>query len=146
MIKKRLLLFSAAVAFVAFTQATLSDAQTGLNLLKDLGQGLKVVRALPKGSKPSHPDQELLRLVGVSKSDVRRILGIPNYCGHDESFSVSGANCGAASPWRYSWGPPAPDPDSAGPGYVVITSGGPWQIVLEFSSDKVSAAHWEDQR
>jgi hypothetical protein len=136
------LLSSSGVAFVAVAQVALGGTQTGLSLLKDLRQGLELARALPKGSRPPHPDLDLSRLVGVSRSDVERMLGVPSYCGHDESWSDSGANCGARSPWQYSWGPPAPDPGSAGPGYV---TGGPWLLVLDFSSDNVSAAHWQGQ-
>jgi hypothetical protein len=147
MLKRRLIfLFSAGLAFVVAAQVGLGNAQTGISLLKDLRQGLELARALPKGSRPPHPDPDLSRLVGVSRSDVQGVLGLPSYCGHDESFSISEVNCGAASPWQYSWGPPAPEPDSAGPGYVVVTTGGPWLLVVEFSSDRVSAAHWLGQR
>ncbi len=131
----------AALAIVA-RSGTPDSAQ----LLTDLRQGLMVARALPDGSRPPHPNRDMSPLLGLKRAELLRVLGAPSYCGHDESWSSTGTNCNGVSPWQYSWGPPAPDPQSAGPGFVLVTTGGPWLLVLEFSSDKVSAVHWQGQR
>jgi hypothetical protein len=141
--KKRIGFFlAAALAFIAGGQATFGGTEAGLSLLKELRHQLDSVRALPKGSKAVHPDQDLSPLIGVSRSEVEHILGLPSYCGENESWSDRGPDCRDRSPWRYSWGPGSVDADSAGPGRVVVTSGGSWLLVLSFSAERVSSAKW----
>jgi hypothetical protein len=134
-----------ALAFCAWAQTALASNPSGLELLTQLRQGIDAARALPKGSRPAPPKADLSRLMGTTKADVKRILGPPNFRGHDESWSDTGANCAGTSSWRYSWGPPPPE-THAGPDYVEVITGGPWLLVIEFSSNVVAAARWQGQR
>jgi hypothetical protein len=144
--KRVSLLLSTLAAFIAVAPSAFSGTEAGLKLLKDLRQGLDSAQALRSGSRVSLPTQDLSRLIGVHRSDVESTLGLPTYCGHDESWSNVGTNCGTATPWSYRWGPPPPRLDSAGPGRIVVTAGGPPLLVLEFSSDKVTAPRWQEER
>jgi hypothetical protein len=137
--------FLAAVAICVSVQVAAGGATSGLTLLTELHQGLESARALPRGSRPFPSSyQDLSGLIGVSRSDVERILGTPGYCGTSDFLNDSSPNCGAKSFWAYSWGPPPPEFHSE-TGHK-ITTGGPWLLLLEFSSDQVSAARWQGQR
>jgi hypothetical protein len=110
------------------------------SLLRELRAGLVSARALPLGSRPAPPDLELRSLTGISKSQLLKELGNPTYCGVDGDEP-----CATSSSWKYEWGLPAP-PAKGGDGFVEITTGGPFVIVLDFTSDAVSSARWEGQR
>ena len=144
--KRNSLLLTAAAALTAAGQVGLGGTQAGLSLLNELRQELHSARALPVGTKVARPDKNLALLLGLSSTDIQRSLGWRSYCGHDESWSIEGTDCRGKTPWRYSWGPPSPAPDSAGPGRIVVTAGGPPLLVMDFLADKVSAARWEEQR
>ena len=144
--KRSSLLLPAAVAFTAAWQVGLGGTQAGLILLNELRHEFASVRSLPNGSKAPVPDKNLAPLLGLSSADIQRSLGWPTYCGHDETWSTKGTDCAGRTPWGYSWGPPAPTPDSAGSGRIVVPAGGPPLLKLDFTSDKVSSARWEEQR
>jgi hypothetical protein len=138
-------LLASVATLIAGGQVAAAGTESGLKLLKELRRQLDSTRALPRGSKAPRPEQDLSSLVGVSRSEVAHILGLPSYCGQNESWSNRGSDCGGRSPWKYSWGPPGPEPDSAGPGKVVVTAGGPWLLVVTFSADRISSAKWLPQ-
>jgi hypothetical protein len=144
--KRTSLLLSALAMFTAAGQVGLAGTEAGHTLLNELRRELASVRSVPIGTKISLPDKKLGPLLGLSSADIQRFLGWPSYCGHDETWSTKGTDCAGRTPWRYLWGPPPPAPDSAGPGRIVVTAGGPPLLVLDFTSDKVSAARWEEER
>jgi hypothetical protein len=114
-------------------------AQTprGARLLETLQLELAQVRSLPAGERPTPPDQDMRSLIGTSRSEVLKALAAPSHCEPED--------CSKSNSWRYDWGPPAPEPRS-GDGYVTVTSGGPWLLVIEFSRDRAIAARWLGQR
>lgn len=119
------------------------------SLLGDLRENLDSARASSNGTPPPHRAQDLSPLIGVRRSEIEQALGAPSYCGHDELWSDKASDCGKRSPWMYSWGPDPPGKIVATAGVVTavtVTAGGPWLLVLQFSSDKVSAARWLPQK
>lgn len=133
-----------ALAF-ALTDIALGDSSGSFKLLRELRDGLKAARALPKGSRPHHPDVELNNLIGLGKNDVRRYLHDPSYCGNDDSLNDPDADCETSPSWSYSWGPPPPELRS-GPGWIEVSAGGPWLLVLGFTDNHVNAVRWQGQR
>ena len=76
--KKRIgYLLAATLALIANGQTALCGTETGLSLLEKLRHQLDSARALPKGSKAAHPEQDLAPLIGVSSSEVEHTLGLP---------------------------------------------------------------------
>ena len=145
--KQRINLLLAVAALLGLVwQVSLSGVQSGLSLLNELRQERRASHSLAAGTRVVRPKKDLRPLLGLYSADVQRSLGWPTYCGHDESWSSEGTDCRGKSPRRYSWGPPSLAPDSAGPGNIVVTAGGPPLLTLDFSSDEVSSARWEEQR
>jgi hypothetical protein len=116
-------------------------ASAANDLLGLLRVQLRAVRALPDGSRPNPPQLDLTSLEGIARSTIRRALGKPTYC--DEWKSSA---CAHASVWMYVWGPPAAAPQRDSDGSIVVTTGGPWLLVLEFSGDRVAAERFEGQK
>ncbi len=133
-----------SLAFV-FADTALGASSGSFRLLGELRDGLKAARALPEGSRPRHPDVTLGNLIGLSRNDVRRYLKDPSYCGDDDSLDEPDANCDVSTSWGYSWGPPPPELRS-GPGWIEVSAGGPWLLILGFTDDRVAAARWQGQR
>jgi hypothetical protein len=98
-------------------------------------------RAFPDGSRPNPPQIDLTSLKGITRSAVRRALGKPTHCDERKS-SV----CAQANVWMYAWGPPAAAPQRDSDGSTVVTTGGPWLLVLEFSGDRVAAERFQGQK
>jgi hypothetical protein len=139
-------LLTTTVALGLSLQVALGGTASGRQLLTELHQGLESARAMPRGSSPfPSAYQEISGLIGVSRSDVARVLGSPTYCGTRDFLNDSSPDCGTKSFWAYRWGPPPPEPH-LGPGGVDSTTGGPWLLLLDFSSGQVSAARWQGQR
>lgn len=130
-----------AILSFAFSVAHAGD-QTGIWLLRKLQEQLFVVRDLPVGSRPNPPDFKLASLAGITKDDVRRALSEPNGC---EAEKEDVGSCTDSASWIYVWGPPA-EPVREEAGYITVTTGGPWLLVLDFAGDKVSSARWQGQR
>ncbi len=129
----------AAAAVVCLYGCASSASRTFL--LKDLQTGLASARALPPGSRPAPPRVELRALEGASRRELRQAIGEPTYCGEDQDD-----NCDVSRRWRYEWGPPSPPPREASDGSLIVTTGGPFVIVIDFAGDLVSAAQWQGQR
>jgi|SRR5579862_3848853 len=144
--KRISVLFSAAVALAAALEVGIGGTQDGRTLLNELRQELRSARSLPTGTRITLPDKNVSSLVGLRSADIQHFLGWPSYCGHDETWSEKGSDCGGKTPWKYVWGPPSPAPTSAGPGRVVVVAGGPPVLVLDFSAGTVTAARCEEQR
>jgi hypothetical protein len=138
------LFLSAVVTLAAGAQIAFAGDNIGLTMLEHLRQRLDAAHALPKGSRPSPPDIRLSGLYGVARADVERILGAPTYCGEQQPFPES-KDCRSHSLWAYSWGPPPPETHS-GPGWVQVITGGPWLLLLRFSSDRITAVAWQGQK
>ena len=109
-------------------------------VLETLQKGLAEARALPPGTRPVPPELNLAALLGASRASVERALSTPSHCDPDDA-----TDCARSKTWSYEWGPANPEPTS-GDGYVTVTSGGPWLLVVEFSHGRVSAARWLGQR
>jgi hypothetical protein len=103
---------------------------------------LSAAAALPLGSRPSPPDVDLGFLIGLSPQAIRTALGAP--------YSRSAA-CSAAQCWSYRYGPDAAPPkveENNGDGTVDIEviTGGPFLLIVGFSSHHVVLASWQGQR
>jgi hypothetical protein len=102
---------------------------------------LHAARGLPDDSRPDPPQLDLTLLQGIARSTIRRTLGRPTYCDNWKSSA-----CAHANVWMYAWGPPAAPPQRDSDGSTVVTTGGPWLLVLEFSGDRVAAERFQGQK
>ena len=112
----------------------------GTDLLQQLQTKLVRVRGLPNGSRPTPPDVDLLKLNGLGRNDVRSALGAPDPCD-----SEINDDCETRTFWSFRWGPPNAEPKPR-EGYVTVSNGGPWLLVIDFAHDHVVAARWLGQR
>jgi hypothetical protein len=132
------------IVLAAFLTYSATVAQAGSpnveKTLEMLQKNLSQARALPPGERPLPPKVDLAALVGTSRGRVVKALSSPSFCEPEGS-----TDCTRSNTWSYLWGPPAPDPQSDD-GYVTVTTGGPWLLVVEFSGGLVSAARWLGQR
>jgi len=133
----RLVLAALLTAAAAVAQAASPNVEKTLDMLQT---NLAQARALPPGERPPPPKVDLAALVGASRGRVVKALSLPSFCEPEGS-----TDCTRSNSWSYVWGPPDPDPKS-GDGYVTVTTGGPWLLVIEFSGGLVSAARWLGQR
>jgi hypothetical protein len=81
-------------------------------------------------------------LVGLSTREIRQALGAP----YDRSAACLAAQC-----WSYRYGPEAPPPEvetknDDGTVNVVVTTGGPFLLIIGFSSHRAIQAKWQGQR
>lgn len=122
--------------------ALCAHAQTprGARLLETLKLELAQVRSLSAGERPMPPDHDLRSLIGIPRGEVLKALATPSHCEPEDP-----SDCSMSNSWSYAWGPPPPDPKLKD-GYITVTSGGPWLLVIEFSHDRVTAARWLGQR
>ena len=122
--------------------ASAANAATGQHALQVLRSKLSAAAALPLGSRPAPPDMDLGFLVGLSIQEIRHALGAP--------YSRSGM-CSAAQCWSYRYGPDAAPPEVTkknddGTVDVVVTTGGPFLLIIGFSSHHAVLANWQGQR
>ena len=128
-------------ASFALAVGVCSAAPSGVALLEVLRTQLVAARSLAPGSRPEYPDVELSSLVGLSRAKVHSILGKPTYCEPEEQPS-----CSKAASWHYAWGPSADSPRELPDGSVIVTTGGPWLLIIDFVRDRISAVRWQGQR
>ena len=140
MLYQRIVGSALAATVLAISFAISAEDANGTKLLETLQAGLTSARSLPNGSRPAPPDLELKDLVGLDRSSVRRFLDRPSYCEPEESNA-----CAQSASWTYVWGPPSAPPEERD-GYIIVTTGGPWLLVVEFAKNRVSGARWQGQR
>jgi hypothetical protein len=130
----------AAILIIALClgEPAASAANDSLGLLR---VQLHAARALPDGSRPNPPQLDLTSLEGIARSTIQRALGKPTYCDGWKSSA-----CAHAHVWMYAWGPQAAPPQRDSDESMVVTTGGPWLLVLEFSSDHVTAERFRGQK
>jgi len=111
-----------------------------------LSDDFKKARTLPPGSRPSPPDLDLSALLGLSSTRLRSALGSPDHRGHSDH-----AGCDAELCWVFTYGPkesfaPTVIKQENGLDTVVVTTGGPFLLVVGVSSNRVATARWEGQK
>jgi hypothetical protein len=134
---------------VAVLLVHISIAATGdplrIKVLADLQAAFKQARELPRGSRPSPPRSlNIDALIGIQPDVVRASLGTPDYEGNDL------LNCGASRCWAFRYGPERKPPleRDVGDGRkeIVISTGGPWLLLVAIENDSITAARWRGQR
>jgi len=114
-------------------------------ILRDLQDSFAGARSLPPGSRPEIPMYlNIYALTGVKPTDVREVLGAPNFEGTD-------LDCGAPTCWAFTFGPraaPIPPERDLGNGSVEVTvvTGGPWYLLLGIEHDLIKTVAWRGQR
>ena len=108
--------------------------------LETVGAAFVAARAMPLDSRPMPPDIDLRSVVGASSPDVLKALGLPRHCTYEFRNHLPGATC-----WSYTYGPKSAPPQIED-GYIVVTTGGPWLLLLEISDDRVVNATWLGQK
>jgi hypothetical protein len=126
------------------TRAVHSDPHSP-TVLTELAADFSAARAQPLGSRPAPPYVDLERLIGLNVSSIQAALGAP------DSREPGMPLCEATRCWSYTYGPgPAPVPNEVQHdgdiSFIVVTTGGPFLLVLGVSGDRVASAHWLGQR
>jgi hypothetical protein len=114
--------------------------------LAALASDFAKARALPPGSRPAPPGLNLEDLVGLSLSQIRSALGSP-----DKPIEGYGFECGAERCFAFTYGPtgheePTEIKQADGLETVVVTTGGPFLLVVGVSSKEVITARWQGQK
>jgi len=91
------------------------------------------------GGRPAPPSTNLESLAGIRRATVAEVLGQPAACDMD-----SEPGCGD-SVWHYVFGP-EPGAAEIGADSVLVTTGGPWLLVIHFGNDRVASANWQGQK
>ena len=128
------------LAFALIASAA-SDA-ADQHALRTLRAKFSVAAALPLGSRPAPPDVDLGLLIGLPAQEIRHALGVP----YSRSVVCSAPQC-----WSYRYGPDAAAPEVTkknddGTVDVVVTTGGPFLLIIGFSSHHVVLANWQGQK
>lgn len=105
-------------------------------------------RSLPEGTRPTPPYFNLEQLVGASQSSVRHALGAP-----DPQWQISRELCQAAICVSYTYGAretkSSTEPvrhNADGTDSIVVSTGGPWLLILGFTDARLVGARWLGQR
>jgi hypothetical protein len=125
---------------------SINDRTSSLNAL---AKHFARARILPSGSRPSPPTIDLGMIVGLRSAAIRKALGVsdPPVDGYD-------FQCGAPTCWVYTYGPeehgggeetPSIE-DGSNLSTIVITTGGPFLLVLGISANRVLTARWQGQK
>jgi hypothetical protein len=138
---------SVLICSVSFAADTTKSSQLTLSAL---ARDLVKARALPEGTRPQPPDDvELSDLLGLSFSSVRHALGVPDK--RHRRWVPPG--CHAPICLTYTYGrqeSPATSsaPVDLGNGMmeILVSTGGPYLLVLGFSGDRLVSADWLGQR
>ena len=90
------------------------------------------------------PNVDLERLIGLSVSSIRAALGAPDR--KEPGMPL----CEANRCWSYTYGPgPAPLSNEVQhdgkTDFIIVTTGGPFLLILGFSGDRVISAPWLGQ-
>src|SRR6202022_640101 len=98
-------------------------------------------------TRPTPPYFYLEQLVGASQSSVRHALGVP-----DSQWRISRELCQAALFVSYTFGAretiSSPEPvrhNADGTDSIVVTTGGPWLLILGFTDGRLVSARWLGQ-
>jgi hypothetical protein len=127
---------------LAFLIATAASDAADQPALRTLRAKFSAAAALPLGSRPAPPDIDLSFLIGLPVQEIRQALGAP----YSRSVGCSAPQC-----WSYRYGPDAAAPEvtktnNDGTVDVVVTTGGPFLLIIGFSSHHVILANWQGQR
>jgi hypothetical protein len=133
--------FLATVALAACT-TTPSDSSS---VLRQLADSFRAARRLPLGSRPAPPAVDLGSLVGQPVAIVREAIGHP-----DPTARYPQSDCGARRCISFTYGP-APEPPQLTRCdqqlcEVVVTTGGPWLLLLGSDNGIVASAQWRGQK
>jgi hypothetical protein len=125
---------------------TVSTDTHPVSVLTELSADFLAARAQPPGSRPTPPDVDLERLIGLKATSIRATLGAP-----DRPPRAWKPPCEAARCWSYTYGPgPAPVPNEVqqdgDTNYIVMSYGGPSLLILGVSGGRVVSADWLGQR
>jgi hypothetical protein len=105
-------------------------------------------RNLPSGSRPPPPTTDLGMILGLRSASIRKALGVsdPPVDGYD-------FQCAAPTCWVYTYGPneyrgektPSIE-DRSNLSTIVVTTGGPFLLILGISANRVVTARWQGQK
>jgi hypothetical protein len=115
--------------------------------LGELAKYFVQARSLHPGSRPPPPDFNLETLIGSRSNSIRKALGRPDRTDNDYDFG-----CGAQKCWVYTYGPKSepfqeiPQDDGSGLSTIVVTTGGPFILILGISSNRIITARWQGQK
>lgn len=122
-----------------------SPAPHPVSVLTELSADFSAARSQPPGSRPTPPYVDLEQLIGLRLYSVRAALGMP------DSQESGMSPCEAVRCWSYTYGP-GPEPYSDEVQHhgetdsIVVTTGGPFLLILGVSGDRVVSADWLGQR
>lgn len=113
--------------------------------LSALARYFSEARTLPSGTRPRPPKVNLKRLIGLPSGTIRRSLGPPDPPVGNYDFACHASRC-----WVYTYG--AKENFDKGGSIcdegsdlcsVVVSTGGPFLLILGLSSGHVVTARWQ---
>ena len=145
----RVIGFSTAAALCLLLQAhsvVADDTDRRRVVLTALTRDFKLARKLPAGSRPAPPSVDLNALVGIPATRVRSALGRPDRPLPDYDYE-----CGAEHCWAFTYGSlreeePTVVAEQDGSKTIIVTTGGPYLLVLGISGKQVTTAKWQGQK
>jgi len=144
MVNRCVILLAVELLASCSTRAVSTDPHPA-SVLTELSADFSAARALPLGSRPTLPYFDPERLIGLRVSSIQAALGTPDI--RDPVMSL----CEVARCWSYTYGPgPAPLSNEVqhdgNTDFIVVTTGGPFLLVLGVSGDRVASARWLGRR
>jgi hypothetical protein len=137
-----LLLFSSMIAWAGDAPDQTSAA------LGALTRYFAEARTLPSGTRPRPPQVNLKGLIGLPSDAIRRSLGPPDPPVENYDFACHASEC-----WVYTYG--AKENFAEGGQIceegsdlcsIVVTTGGPFLLIVGVSSGHVVTARWQGQK
>jgi hypothetical protein len=142
---------SIVLCVMVFLQASCAanPPDSAQSTLTNLARHFRAARALPEGTRPAPPDVKIEKIVGLPVSAVRSALGPA-----DAPLKVEyDWDCDAETCQIYTYGADERASidariaaDKKDLESIVITTGGPYVLVVGVSSNTVATARWQGQK
>jgi hypothetical protein len=139
------------LALACMTSSIASDgSREQLAKLNALAKHFSKARSYALGSRPHPPHVDINSLIGLSSASILKALGTPDVPPTDDYDY----DCGPPRCWAYSYGPSSSEFDANNAAAsargdlesIVVTTGGPYLLILGIVSDRVVTARWRGQK
>jgi hypothetical protein len=143
-----------AVGFLALACLTSSIAsdrsREQMSNLHALAKHFSKARSFAPGSRPHPPRVDINSLIGLNSASILKALGTPD----DPPTDDYDYDCAAPRCWAYAYGPESSEFDANNAAAsatgdlesIVVTTGGPYLLILGLVSDRVVSASWRGQK
>lgn len=142
---KRTAIICVLVPMVSCSTTT-SDPNASATLIA-LGKDFAYARSLPEGTRPRPPeDVDIHALIGMKLSAIRRAIGRPNKLDRQFPPECGEWRCVSFTYGQYEHSVGRVERQPNGLMTIIVSTGGPWLLLLGLSGDRVVSAQWRGQR